>query len=87
MLGSLGRTGGGLVRILHARDVRGAAGLWHAEGEVHIEPQYRQFLGLTHRQVIQDELLSGFMWFWILWLFWYNPDQVLGHFPYPHASK
>uniref|UniRef100_A0A8C3RZV9 NADH dehydrogenase [ubiquinone] 1 beta subcomplex subunit 2, mitochondrial n=1 Tax=Chelydra serpentina TaxID=8475 RepID=A0A8C3RZV9_CHESE len=27
------------------------------------------------------------MWFWILWLFWHNPEAVLGHFPYPDASK
>uniref|UniRef100_A0A674I9V0 NADH dehydrogenase [ubiquinone] 1 beta subcomplex subunit 2, mitochondrial n=1 Tax=Terrapene triunguis TaxID=2587831 RepID=A0A674I9V0_9SAUR len=56
-------------------------------GGVHIEPHYRQFLGLTRQQVIHGELLCGFMWFCILWHFWHNPDAVLGHFPYPDASK
>nr|XP_032650725.1 NADH dehydrogenase [ubiquinone] 1 beta subcomplex subunit 2, mitochondrial-like [Chelonoidis abingdonii] len=87
MLGALGRTGGGLVRILRARDVRGAAGLQRAGGGVYIKPHYRQFPALTRRQVIHGEILSGFMWFWILWHFWHNPDAVLGHFPYPDPSK
>uniref|UniRef100_A0A8C3HL58 NADH dehydrogenase [ubiquinone] 1 beta subcomplex subunit 2, mitochondrial n=1 Tax=Chrysemys picta bellii TaxID=8478 RepID=A0A8C3HL58_CHRPI len=51
----------------HFSHVRGAAGLRHAGGGVHIEPHYWQFLGLTRRQ--------------------HNPDAVLGHFPYPDASK
>uniref|UniRef100_A0A452ITU0 NADH dehydrogenase [ubiquinone] 1 beta subcomplex subunit 2, mitochondrial n=1 Tax=Gopherus agassizii TaxID=38772 RepID=A0A452ITU0_9SAUR len=71
---ALGRIGSSLVRILHARDVRGAAGLRHSGGGVHIEPHYRQFP-------------RGFTWFWILWHFWHNPESVLGHFPYPDASK
>ncbi|XP_075795946.1 NADH dehydrogenase [ubiquinone] 1 beta subcomplex subunit 2, mitochondrial [Pelodiscus sinensis] len=87
MLGSLGRAGGCLVRVLRATDVRGAAGRRHAGGEVHIEPRYRQFPTLTRRQVVVGELLSGFAWFWILWHFWHDPDAVLGHFPYPDASK
>nr|XP_048679295.1 NADH dehydrogenase [ubiquinone] 1 beta subcomplex subunit 2, mitochondrial-like [Caretta caretta] len=87
MLGPLGCSGEGLVRILCTRDVRGAAGLWHAGGGVHIEPHYQQFPRLTRWQVIHGKLLSGFMWFWILWHFLHNPDVVLGHFPYPDASK
>ncbi|XP_053889906.1 NADH dehydrogenase [ubiquinone] 1 beta subcomplex subunit 2, mitochondrial [Malaclemys terrapin pileata] len=83
MLGALGRTGGGLVRILRARDVRRAAGLRHAGGE----PCYRQLPKVTRRQVIHSELLSGFMWFWILWHFWHSPGSVLGHFPYPDSSE
>ncbi|NXN81841.1 NDUB2 dehydrogenase, partial [Bombycilla garrulus] len=57
-----------------------------AGGGVHIPPRYRQFPELTRAQVIQSEMLSGFMWFWILWQFWHNSDMVLGHFPYPDAS-
>nr|XP_042707773.1 NADH dehydrogenase [ubiquinone] 1 beta subcomplex subunit 2, mitochondrial [Chrysemys picta bellii] len=83
MLGALGRTGGGLVRILRARDVRRAAGLRHAGDE----PCYRQMPKVTRRQVIHSELLSGFMWFWIMWHFWHDPGSVLGHFPYPDPSE
>uniref|UniRef100_A0A452J494 NADH dehydrogenase [ubiquinone] 1 beta subcomplex subunit 2, mitochondrial n=1 Tax=Gopherus agassizii TaxID=38772 RepID=A0A452J494_9SAUR len=74
--------GGNLFPLPQAR-----AGMCVAGGGVHIEPHYRQFPALTRRQVIHGELLSGFMWFWILWHFWHNPDAVLGHFPYPDASK
>ncbi|XP_074863246.1 NADH dehydrogenase [ubiquinone] 1 beta subcomplex subunit 2, mitochondrial [Carettochelys insculpta] len=87
MLGSLGRSGGGLVRILRASDVRGAGGLRRAGGAAHAEPHYRKFPTLSRWPVIQGELLSGFMWFWILWHFWHDSDAVLGHFPYPDASK
>ncbi|NXU74436.1 NDUB2 dehydrogenase, partial [Oreotrochilus melanogaster] len=55
-----------------------------AGGEVHIEPRYRQFPELTRKQVIQSELISGFMWFWILWHFWHSSD--MGHFPYPDPA-
>lgn len=48
-----------------------------AGGGVHIPPRYRQFPELTRAQVIRGEVLSGFMWFWILWHFWHNPDMVL----------
>ncbi|PNJ51978.1 NDUFB2 isoform 10 [Pongo abelii] len=27
------------------------------------------------------------MWFWILWRFWHDSEEVLGHFPYPDPSK
>ncbi|XP_019471126.1 NADH dehydrogenase [ubiquinone] 1 beta subcomplex subunit 2, mitochondrial, partial [Meleagris gallopavo] len=57
-----------------------------AGGDVHIEPRYRQFPELTRSQVVRSELLSGFMWFWILWHFWHSSDSVLGHFPYPDPS-
>uniref|UniRef100_A0A8C0IZU3 NADH dehydrogenase [ubiquinone] 1 beta subcomplex subunit 2, mitochondrial n=1 Tax=Chelonoidis abingdonii TaxID=106734 RepID=A0A8C0IZU3_CHEAB len=46
-------------------------------GGVHIETHYRQFPGLTRQQVIHGKLLSGFVWFWILWHFWHNLDTVL----------
>ncbi|XP_051640737.1 NADH dehydrogenase [ubiquinone] 1 beta subcomplex subunit 2, mitochondrial [Manacus candei] len=55
-------------------------------GGVHIAPRYRQVPELTRAQVIRSELLSGLMWFWILWHFWHSSDMVLGHFPYPDAS-
>uniref|UniRef100_A0A2K5JZA5 NADH dehydrogenase [ubiquinone] 1 beta subcomplex subunit 2, mitochondrial n=1 Tax=Colobus angolensis palliatus TaxID=336983 RepID=A0A2K5JZA5_COLAP len=57
--------------------------LYSAGGGVHIEPRYRQFPQLTRSQVFQGEFLSGFMWFWILWRFWHDSEEVLGHFPYP----
>lgn len=44
---------------------------------MHIQPRYRQFPELTRAQVIRSELLSGFMWFWILWHFWHSSDMVL----------
>ncbi|PKU36696.1 nadh dehydrogenase [Limosa lapponica baueri] len=58
----------------------------NAGGGVHIPPRYRQFPQLTRAQVIQSEILSGFMWFWILWHFWHSSDMVLGHFPYPDPA-
>nr|XP_032638400.1 NADH dehydrogenase [ubiquinone] 1 beta subcomplex subunit 2, mitochondrial-like [Chelonoidis abingdonii] len=87
MLRALGRTSGGLVLILHARDTRGASRLRRSGVGMHIKPHYQQFPRLTSWQVIHGEIFSGFTWFWILWHFWHNPDAVLGHFPYPDASK
>ncbi|XP_067906826.1 NADH dehydrogenase [ubiquinone] 1 beta subcomplex subunit 2, mitochondrial [Heterodontus francisci] len=58
-----------------------------AGGGVHIEPRYRQYPQLTKNQVMQAELLSSFMWFWILWHLWHDPAAVFGHFPYPDPSK
>lgn len=57
-----------------------------AGGGAHIEPQYRQPPQLTRNQKFQAELLSGAMWFWILWHIWHDPDAVLGHFPWPDTS-
>ncbi|XP_060932460.1 NADH dehydrogenase [ubiquinone] 1 beta subcomplex subunit 2, mitochondrial [Limanda limanda] len=56
-------------------------------GGPHIEPQYRQYPQLTKSQQFQSELLSGAMWFWILWHCWHDPDAVLGHFPWPEVSE
>ncbi|NWU64580.1 NDUB2 dehydrogenase, partial [Pterocles burchelli] len=72
MLASLGRSAGRLLRV-----GSGATGLRRAGGGVHIQPRYRQFPELTRAQVIRSELLSGFMWFWILWHFWHSSDMVL----------
>ncbi|XP_056878360.1 NADH dehydrogenase [ubiquinone] 1 beta subcomplex subunit 2, mitochondrial isoform X2 [Takifugu flavidus] len=58
-----------------------------AGGGPHIEPQYRQYPQLTKNQKFESELLSGAMWFWILWHLWHDPDAVLGHFPWPDASQ
>ncbi|XP_067392277.1 NADH dehydrogenase [ubiquinone] 1 beta subcomplex subunit 2, mitochondrial [Emydura macquarii macquarii] len=80
----VGRAGGGLVRILRGRDGRGAAGLRHAGGGAHA---YRQAPTLSGWPVIRGELLSSFMWFWILWNFWHSSEAVLGHFPYPDPSE
>lgn len=43
----------------------------------HIEARFRQFPQLTKKQVFDAELLSGAMWFWILWHCWHEPDAVL----------
>ncbi|TFK02814.1 NADH dehydrogenase [ubiquinone] 1 beta subcomplex subunit 2, mitochondrial [Platysternon megacephalum] len=42
-----------------------------------MEPSYRQLPGVSRRQVIYSEVISGFMWFWIIWHFWHDPDAVL----------
>ncbi|XP_038594796.1 NADH dehydrogenase [ubiquinone] 1 beta subcomplex subunit 2, mitochondrial [Micropterus salmoides] len=57
-----------------------------AGGGPHIEPQYRQYPQITKKQKFESELISGAMWFWILWHCWHDPDAVLGHFPWPDAS-
>ncbi|XP_062991134.1 NADH dehydrogenase [ubiquinone] 1 beta subcomplex subunit 2, mitochondrial [Elgaria multicarinata webbii] len=91
MVGPLCRVTGGMrvaARLLRARGGTGVTlGVRRASEGVHIEPRYRQFPELTRSQVIKAELLSSFMWFWILWHFWHDPDAVLGHFPYPDPSK
>ncbi|KAK0132435.1 NADH dehydrogenase [ubiquinone] 1 beta subcomplex subunit 2, mitochondrial [Merluccius polli] len=58
-----------------------------AGGGPHIEPQYRQYPQVTQNQKVQAEILSGTMWFWMLWHFWHSSDDVLGHFEWPDASK
>ncbi|KAG7260530.1 hypothetical protein CRUP_037797 [Coryphaenoides rupestris] len=58
-----------------------------ASGGPHIEPQYRQYPIITKNQKVQSEILSGVMWFWILWNCWHHPDDVMGHFEWPDASK
>ncbi|XP_026853149.1 NADH dehydrogenase [ubiquinone] 1 beta subcomplex subunit 2, mitochondrial [Electrophorus electricus] len=55
-------------------------------GEPHIVAQYRQPPQITKNQKFQSELLSGAMWFWILWHMWHDLDAVLGHFPWPDTS-
>uniref|UniRef100_A0A3Q3VKI4 NADH dehydrogenase [ubiquinone] 1 beta subcomplex subunit 2, mitochondrial n=1 Tax=Mola mola TaxID=94237 RepID=A0A3Q3VKI4_MOLML len=48
-----------------------------AGGGPHIEPQYRQYPQITKKQKFESELISGAMWFWILWHCWHDPDAVL----------
>ncbi|XP_034169073.2 NADH dehydrogenase [ubiquinone] 1 beta subcomplex subunit 2, mitochondrial [Pangasianodon hypophthalmus] len=57
-----------------------------AGGAPHIVAQYRQPPQITKHQKFRSELLSGFMWFWILWHFWHDSDAVLGHFPWPDTD-
>jgi len=56
-------------------------------GGVHITPRYRQYPETTKSQHFQADLISGAMWFWILWHCWHSPDAVFGHFPWPDASQ
>ncbi|XP_068442426.1 NADH dehydrogenase [ubiquinone] 1 beta subcomplex subunit 2, mitochondrial [Clinocottus analis] len=52
----------------------------------HIEPQYRAYPQLTKKQKFDSEVISGAMWFWILWHCWHEPEAVLGHYAWPDAS-
>ncbi|XP_034091755.1 NADH dehydrogenase [ubiquinone] 1 beta subcomplex subunit 2, mitochondrial isoform X1 [Gymnodraco acuticeps] len=52
-----------------------------------IVPRYRQFPIISKKHILESELLSGAMWFWILWHSWHDPDMVFGHFPWPEASE
>ncbi|GLG96620.1 NADH dehydrogenase [ubiquinone] 1 beta subcomplex subunit 2, mitochondrial [Gryllus bimaculatus] len=33
------------------------------------------------------EIVGGFMWWWILWHLWHEPEHITGEFPYPDPSK
>ncbi|GFG39092.1 hypothetical protein Cfor_12226 [Coptotermes formosanus] len=33
------------------------------------------------------ECVGGFMWWWIFWHLWHEPEHILGEFEYPDASK
>ncbi|NP_001187976.1 NADH dehydrogenase [ubiquinone] 1 beta subcomplex subunit 2, mitochondrial [Ictalurus punctatus] len=57
-----------------------------AGGGPHIVAQYRQPPQITKHQKFRSELLSGFMWFWIMWHFWHDSDAVFGHFPWPNTD-
>lgn len=48
-----------------------------AGGGPHIEPQYRKYPQITMKQKFESELISGAMWFWILWHCWHDFDAVL----------
>uniref|UniRef100_A0A3Q4NAG4 NADH dehydrogenase [ubiquinone] 1 beta subcomplex subunit 2, mitochondrial n=1 Tax=Neolamprologus brichardi TaxID=32507 RepID=A0A3Q4NAG4_NEOBR len=47
----------------------------------------RQYPHLTEKQKFESELISGVMWFWILWHCWHDPDALLGHLRWPDASE
>ncbi|KAG8138289.1 hypothetical protein E2320_004193 [Naja naja] len=53
---------------------------------VHVNTHYRQFVPPPLFSVVLGEATPGFMWFWILWWFWHESDEVLGHFPFPDPS-
>ncbi|KAF4079959.1 hypothetical protein AMELA_G00184350 [Ameiurus melas] len=48
-----------------------------AGGGPHIVAQYRQPPQITKHQIFRSELLSGFMWFWIMWHMWHDSDAVI----------
>ncbi|XP_046393524.1 NADH dehydrogenase [ubiquinone] 1 beta subcomplex subunit 2, mitochondrial-like [Ischnura elegans] len=33
------------------------------------------------------EFVGGFMWWWILWHLWHEPEHLTGEFAYPDPSK
>uniref|UniRef100_A0A8C8RFX8 NADH dehydrogenase [ubiquinone] 1 beta subcomplex subunit 2, mitochondrial n=1 Tax=Pelusios castaneus TaxID=367368 RepID=A0A8C8RFX8_9SAUR len=87
MLRSVVGRAGGLVRVLRGRDGRRTAA---GPRQCHAGPaeiRYREAGTPPRDQMIQSELLMGFMWFWVLWHFWHRLELVVGHFPYPDASK
>ncbi|XP_026003285.1 NADH dehydrogenase [ubiquinone] 1 beta subcomplex subunit 2, mitochondrial isoform X2 [Astatotilapia calliptera] len=86
MLGRWRTVGGGLA-VVHKQLMKMVIFEKWASGGPHIEPQYRQYPQLTKKQKFESELISGVMWFWILWHCWHDPDAVLGHFPWPDASE
>ncbi|KAL1506335.1 hypothetical protein ABEB36_005719 [Hypothenemus hampei] len=36
---------------------------------------------------VMGEVAQGFMWWWIFWHLWTEPDHILGEFEYPDARK
>ncbi|XP_043944419.1 NADH dehydrogenase [ubiquinone] 1 beta subcomplex subunit 2, mitochondrial [Protopterus annectens] len=87
-MSSLGR----VVSVLRSgtyvlRQAGTKSGLRSAGSDSHVGPSYRQMPCVAKKPIFQAELLSGFMWFWILWHFWHTPEAVFGHFPYPDPSQ
>ncbi|XP_046982331.1 NADH dehydrogenase [ubiquinone] 1 beta subcomplex subunit 2, mitochondrial-like [Schistocerca americana] len=33
------------------------------------------------------EAVGAYMWWWILWHLWHEPEHITGEFPYPDPSK
>lgn len=48
---------------------------------------YRGAIMPSRKQFWKGEMVCGAMWFWILWRFYHDPEEVLGHNPWPDASK
>ncbi|XP_034258651.1 NADH dehydrogenase [ubiquinone] 1 beta subcomplex subunit 2, mitochondrial [Pantherophis guttatus] len=90
MAGPLCRATGGLSllrRLLRPGGKLGPRpGVRRASEGVHVNTEYRQFVPPPRFAVVIGEASSGLMWFWILWRFWHDPDEVLGHFPFPDPS-
>ncbi|KAF0297526.1 NADH dehydrogenase [ubiquinone] 1 beta subcomplex subunit 2, mitochondrial [Amphibalanus amphitrite] len=38
-------------------------------------------------RVIAGDLIVAFMWYWILYHMWYEPEHLFGEFEYPDAAK
>ncbi|XP_003475506.2 NADH dehydrogenase [ubiquinone] 1 beta subcomplex subunit 2, mitochondrial isoform X2 [Cavia porcellus] len=85
-LAPFSRVAGCLLRGGRARPA-GGGGVRHAGSGAHASPRYRECPQPSRYRVIQAEILSATMWFWILWRFWHDSDAVLGHFPYPDPSQ
>lgn len=49
----------------------------NGSGTPTIVPRYRQFPIISKTHILKSELLSGAMWFWILWHSWHDPDIVM----------
>jgi len=60
--------------VRHSADIAG----WHYR-------MPRQNIPKKH--IYMAEGIMAFMWYWILWHCWYEPDHLVGHFPYPDPSK
>nr|BAN20792.1 NADH dehydrogenase [Riptortus pedestris] len=41
----------------------------------------------TKFQIIGANALGGFMWWWVLWHLWHEPDHITGEFPWPDTKK
>lgn len=36
---------------------------------------------------VKAEIITAFMWYWVLFHMWYDFDHMIGHFEYPDPSK
>ncbi|XP_071494184.1 NADH dehydrogenase [ubiquinone] 1 beta subcomplex subunit 2, mitochondrial-like [Diadema antillarum] len=48
---------------------------------------YRGANAPSKTRQIQGMAVVSAMWFWILWRFYHEPEDVFGHFEYPDPSK
>ncbi|KAJ8031656.1 NADH dehydrogenase [ubiquinone] 1 beta subcomplex subunit 2, mitochondrial [Holothuria leucospilota] len=48
---------------------------------------YRAFAPAPRKNQIIAQVILGSMWFWILWRFYHEPEDVFGHFPFPDPSQ
>ncbi|PIK51893.1 putative NADH dehydrogenase [Apostichopus japonicus] len=47
---------------------------------------YRQTAPAPRKNQIIAQTVLGVMWFWILWRFYHEPEDVFGHFQLPDPS-